>query len=258
MAQKLSIVLSTYNEEKNMEDFFENVKGIADEVVLVDGSSKDKTVEIAKKYGAKIKITDNPPIFLINRQKAIDMATGDWLFNLDADERLSPELKEEIKSITSKASENDLNGYWVPRKNFFLGRFLMKGGQYPDYQLRLYKRDKVHFELKDVHEQAIVNGRTDYLKNAMLHFPYFSFLHYLKKWNVYVNVLASQIKEEQSTKNIALRLFYAMMYLFIRPAHWLFTTYFRHKGFVDGWQGFVFSFFSALRFPVAYLKQIVR
>jgi glycosyltransferase involved in cell wall biosynthesis len=252
---KLSIVLSTFNEEKNMEEFFENVGDIADEVVLVDGSSKDKTVEIAKKYGAKIKVTDNPPIFLINRQKAIDMATGDWLFNLDADERLSPELKEEIRLILAnqKTSMDSPSGYWAPRKNFFLGRFLMKGGQYPDYQLRLYRRDKVHFELKDVHEQAIVDGQTAYLKSAMLHYPYFNFSHYLKKWNVYNKVFASQIEEEQKTKNFALKIFYAVMYLFVRPAHWLFTTYFRHKGFMDGWQGFTFSFFSALRFPVSYL-----
>jgi glycosyltransferase involved in cell wall biosynthesis len=257
---KLSIVLSTFNEEKNMEEFFENVGDIADEVVLVDGSSKDKTVEIAKKYGAKIKITDNPPIFLINRQKAIDMADDGWLLNLDADERLSPELKKEIRAIIKEQetkSKEQISGYWIPRKNLFLGRFLMKGGQYPDYQLRLYRKDKVHFKLQDVHEQAIVDGQTAYLKSAMLHYPYFNFSHYLKKWNVYNKALADQISEEQRTKNIFQKFFYAFMYLFIRPGHWLFTTYFRHKGFMDGWQGFVFSFFSALRFPIAYFKAII-
>ncbi|OGH03164.1 MAG: hypothetical protein A2798_01910 [Candidatus Levybacteria bacterium RIFCSPHIGHO2_01_FULL_37_17] len=260
---KLSIVLSTFNEEKNMPDFFENVKDIADEVILVDGSSKDKTVAIAKEYGAKIKITDNPPIFLINRQKAIDMADDGWLLNLDADERLSPELKQEIrdkiKDISKPLKSSDLNhtseiaGYWIPRKNLFLGRFLMKGGQYPDYQLRLYRKDKVHFKLEDVHEQAIVEGKTEYLQNAMLHYPYSNFSHYLKKWNVYNNALADQITKEQKTRNRFQKVIYGFMYLLIKPSHWLFTTYLRHKGFMDGWQGFVFSFFSALRFPVSYV-----
>ena len=122
---KISVVLATFNEEKNLPACLESVKGLADEIIIVDGTSTDKTVEIAKKYGAKITITDNPPIFHINKQKAIDMATKDWILQLDADERVTPELAKEIKKTVSDTSA--LNGYWIPRKNYFLGRFLLCG-----------------------------------------------------------------------------------------------------------------------------------
>lgn len=249
---KISFVTSTFNEEKNLPGCLESIKDLADEIVVVDGTSTDKTVEIAKSYGAKIKITDNPKIFLINRQKAIDMATGSWLLNLDADERATPELVKEIREIVGK-NEN-INGYFIPRKNWFLGRFLMKGGQYPDYQLRLYRNGKVHFELKDVHEQAIVEGEKGYLKEAMLHYPYKSFANYLFKWQRYNDVFASQIKEELSRKSLLGKIFGAVDYLIIKPAWWFFWTLLRHKGIYDLWSGVIFSFFSALRFPASYIK----
>ena len=136
--ETISVVLAVYNEEKNLEDCLESVRDFADEIIVVDGGSTDRTVEIAKKFNAKIKITDNPQIFHINKQKAINMATKDWVLQLDADERVSSELTGEIKLKIQKAGE--INGFWIPRKNWFLGRFLMKGGQYPDYTLRLYKK----------------------------------------------------------------------------------------------------------------------
>lgn len=250
---KISLVTSTFNEERNIAKCLDCVEGLVDEIVLVDGSSTDKTVEIAKKYGAKIKITDNPPIFLINRQKAIDISSGDWLLNLDADERATPQLITEIKETVRKANK-DVNGYFIPRKNWFFGRFLMKGGQYPDYQLRLYRRGRVHFELKDVHEQAIVEGEKGYLRNAMLHYPYKDFSAYLLKWNRYNDVFATQIKEEMSNKSIFGKMFSFVDYLLIKPAWWFFWTQIRHKGIYDLWSGILFSLFSALRFPASYLK----
>ncbi len=263
MRQTLSVVLATYNEEINLAGCLDSVKDMADEIIIVDGTSTDKTVGIAKKFGARVKITTNKPNFHINKQMAIDMATKDWILQLDADEHISPELKEEIKkilgnrqsSIVNRQSE-EINGYWMPRKNMFLGRFLTKGGQYPDYTLRLYKNGKGRLPQKDVHEQAVVDGKVGYLKSALLHYPYKSFFHYLKKWNLYNNLFAVQIKEEQKNKNIFRKFLYAIGYLFIKPSHWFSTTYFRHKGFMDSWQGFVFSLFSALRFPVSYIKYL--
>ena len=254
MARKtLSVVLATYNEEANLAGCLDSVKGLADEIVIVDGTSSDKTVEIAKKYGARVKITTNKPNFHINKQMAIDMATKDWILQLDGDEHVSPEQKEEIEKILEN-DPKEYNGYWMPRKNWFLGRFLMKGGQYPDYTLRFYRTGKGRLPQKDVHEQAVVEGKVGYLKSALLHYPYKDFSHYLNKWNRYNILFAGQIKEERAGKNILQKLFYVLGYLFIKPAHWLFTTFLRHKGFVDGWQGFVFSLFSALRFPVSYIK----
>jgi glycosyltransferase involved in cell wall biosynthesis len=265
MARKsLSVVLATYNEEKNLASCLDSIKDLADEIVIVDGSSSDRTVEIAKKYNAIVKVTTNKPNFHINKQMAIDMATKDWILQLDGDEHVSPELKDEIKevlgnrqsSIVNRQSE-EFNGYWMPRKNWFLGRFLMKGGQYPDYTLRFYRNGKGKLPQKDVHEQAEVEGKVGYLKNALLHYPYKDFSHYLNKWNRYNILFAGQIKEEQKTKNIFQKLLYVIGYLFIKPIHWFLTTFFRHKGFMDSWQGFVFSLFSALRFPVSYIKYLI-
>src|SRR3989344_3382400 len=212
----ISVVLATYNEEKNLPACLDSVEDLADEIVVVDGWSKDRTVQIAKKYGAKVKITNNPLIFHINKQKAIDMAA----------------------------------------KNWFLGKFLMKGGQYPDYTLRLYKRGKGKLPQKTVHEQAVVDGEVEYLKNPLLHYPYKNFGMYLEKWNRYTDLIATQIKDQLREKNLATKIFYMMDFIFIKPIFWFANTYIRHKGFYDLWPGFVFSFFSSLRFPVGYLKYL--
>jgi glycosyltransferase involved in cell wall biosynthesis len=248
----LSVVLATYNEERNLSKCLDSIKQLADEIIIVDGTSTDKTREIAKKYKVKLKVTTNKPNFHINKQMAIDMATCDWILQLDADERVSPELAREIKEKIGEP----VNGYWAPRKNMFLGRFLMKGGQYPDYTLRLYRRGKGRLPQVHVHEQAEVVGRVDYLKNALLHYPYENFATYIAKWNRYNDLLAAQIKEKLETKTFFVKTLYLVGYLIVKPAHWFLTTYIRHKGFMDLWPGFVFSFFSALRFPVSYIKYL--
>ncbi len=266
----LSVVLATYNEEENLARCLTSVKDIADEIVIVDGTSTDKTVEIAKKYGAKVKVTDNPPIFHINKQKAIDMATKDWILQLDADEVVSDELAEEIKQVIQKGhsgkrgtsasriaqDDEEIVGYWMPRKNYFLGKFLMKGGQYPDYTLRLYKKGLGRLPMKDVHEQAVVEGKVGYLKHALLHYPYKDFKTYLHKWDRYNTLTAAEIQEKLKKKNKFERFIEGVGYVAARPAHWMLTTYIRHKGFYDSWQGFVFSLFSALRFPASYAKYL--
>lgn len=254
----LSVVLAVYNEEKNLPDCLTSVKDLADEIVVVDGGSPDKTIEIAKQYGAKVKITTNKPIFHINKQIAIDMATKDWILQLDADERLTPELKEEIESkLKNKPSLTSyqklrVNGYWIPRKNWFLGRFLTKGGQYPDYTLRLYRRGKGRLPQKTVHEQAVVEGKTTHLKNPLIHIADPTFSRYLTRFDRYTDL----IKDELENKKIGYNPIIAAKYLFILPAWWFLLTYIRYKGFMDSWQGFVFSFFSATRFPVSYIKYL--
>lgn len=249
----LSVALATFNEEENIADCLDSVGDLADEIVIVDGSSKDKTVKVAERYKAKIIVTNNPLNFHINKQKAIDLATKDWILQLDADERVSPALKEEIKSILEN---KEFSGYWIPRKNWFLGRFLLKGGQCPDYTLRLYRHGKGKFPQKDVHEQAAVEGKLGYLKRELLHYPYKSFLFYIVKWNRYNNFLAGQIREVLKNKTFVVKFIYSIGYLFLKPTHWFLTTYIRHKGFMDSWQGFVFSLFSALRFPAAYIRYL--
>lgn len=247
--QTLSVVLATFNEEKNLSACLESVKDLADEIIVVDGGSKDKTIEIAKKYKAKVVITDNPAMFHTNKQKAIDLATKDWILQVDADERVSKELKEEIVTMLQNR-DSSINGYWIPRKNWFLGRFLMKGGQYPDYTLRFYRKGKGRLPQKDVHEQAIVDGKTEYLSAPLIHMADKSFSRYLMRFNRYTNLLKDEIREKYSKKNP----FIGIKYLLLLPTWWFLLTYVRHKGFMDSWQGFLFSLFSSFRFPVAYIK----
>ena len=142
---KLSLCIATFNEEKNIHYPLNSALDIVDEVIIVDGGSTDKTVEIAKSYGKKIRIinTDNPVMFHKNKQKAIEAAKGEWVLQLDADEELTPELRQEIRGIIKSGSS--IVAYNIPRKNWFLTRFLMKGGQYPDYTIRLYRNGVAKF-----------------------------------------------------------------------------------------------------------------
>jgi len=244
---KLSVVLATYNEENNIKDCLESVRGWCDEIVVVDGGSNDQTVEIVKNYGAKVEVTNNPQIFHVNKQKAIDLATGDWILQLDADERVTKELRQEISSCLNKKS---VNGYWLPRKNYFLGRWLTKGGQYPDYTLRLYRRGKGHLPQKDVHEQAEVTGKTAYLTHPLLHYSDITLHRYFLRQGRYTDLMARQLLKTART----VKLLDLISYNLFKPWYWFFSAYFRHKGFVDSWQGFLFAFLSALRFPLAYYK----
>lgn len=245
--QKISVVLAVLDEEGNLSNCLSSVKEFASEIVIVDGGSEDKTLDIARRFGARIIKTNNPPVFHINKNKAIDAASGEWILQLDADEVVTENLAEEIKKVIS---DTDTNGYWIPRKNFFLGKFLTKGGQYPDYTLRLYRKGTGRLPGKDVHEQAEVSGKVDYLKNDLLHLKDKRFSGYLVRFNRYTDLLASQMKEADVKKGF----FNFTEFVLIKPLFWFIKAYLRHRGYVDGFPGFVFALFSSLRFPVAYLK----
>lgn len=243
---RLSVVLAVRNEENNIGRCLKAVDHWADEIVVVDGSSTDKTTQIAKKYKAKVVITNNPPIFHINKQKAIDLAKGEWTLQLDADEVTTDELKSEIDQLI--AGNPQENGFWIPRKNFFLGKFLTKGGVYPDYTMRLYKRGTGRLPCKSVHEQAIVSGKVGYLRRPMLHYADPNFSRYLERFNRYTDLWAKDV-----TGGILSNLI--IKPLFDKNQGFL-SIYFRHLGFLDGFQGFIWALFSSLNFPVAYFKSL--
>jgi len=254
----LTLTIPTFNEEKNIRIPLESACDIADEILIVDGGSTDKTIEIAKSYGPKVRIlsVDNPPNFLINKQRAIENAKGKWILQLDADERLSPELKNDIKKLihdkfeirNSKFEHSPpVAGFWIPRKNWFLGRYLMKGGVYPDAVLRLYKRDTAHFALKNVHENAIIKGKTKWTTHAIEHMADPTFKRYIERWHRYNTFDAQQlIKSGKKPCGVC--------YLVGKPIITFLSIYIRHKGFLDGWQGFVWAFFSSIRYWEIYWK----
>lgn len=248
----LSVTLATYNESKNIVRCLKAIEDIATEIIVVDGQSQDDTVSLVKKFKqAKVISTTNKPMFHINKQMGIDECTGDWVLQLDADEVVTPDLKKEIISILNKNPDSVTeDGFWLPRKNYFLGSFLTKGGQYPDYTLRFYKNGRGRLPCKDVHEQATVKGKVGYIENPLKHYADTSFSLYLLRANRYTTLLAQELKE----KNTKINFISFLNFYLIKPAWWFLKTYFRHRGYVDGFPGFVFSFYSALRFPIAYTK----
>lgn len=282
---KLSAAIATFNEEKNIGDCLESIKNLVDEIVVVDGSSTDKTVEIAEYFGAKVTVRENPPIFHINKQKSFDLSNGEWILYLDADERVTPQLASEIKKIISMKDEEiesyqknlkqkklflrhqkileDRDGiigdhqkefvaFFFPRLNFFLGKYLRFGGVYPDGVIRLFKKGKGYLPCKDVHEQMVVLGKVGWLENSLLHIDSPNFARYLQRNSRYIDLIASQFKKDETRKNMQ----EFINYFLIKPIWWFFITQIRHKGILDGPQGIIFSFFSALRFPRAYWRYL--
>lgn len=248
---KLSVAIATFNEEKKLEACLSSVSSWVDEIVLVDGGSSDSTLVIAKEYKARIIQTDNPPIFHINKQKALDACRGEWILQLDADEVVTEELKNEIIG-TINNKQKTINGYYIPRKNYFCGRWLSKGGQYPDYLIRFVRRGSAHFPCKSVHEQIAIDGRVSYLVHPLLHYPYGSIREYWRKANAYISLTAQEYKE----KKLPLNLFTYMECNLFKPMVTFFSLFIRHKGFVDGYWGFLFALFSALHHPLAYLRYV--
>lgn len=253
----ISVVLATYNEEKNLADCLATVSSFADEIIVVDGSSTDDTRKIAKSAGARVIKTTNKPNFHINKQMAMDEATGELVLQLDADEHIDAELAsfitklhQQLKSQNFQPKEDQLVAWWLKRKNYFLGSFLTKGGQYPDPVIRLYISGYAQLPQKDVHEQMVVDGAVGWAEGHLIHYSNPTFADYLRKFNTYTSFAASQLQEE----DVALSVIGTLDYFIFKPIKTFATLYLRHKGFVDGVPGFVFAVMSGLHHPITYLK----
>ena len=251
-SKRLSIAIATYNEEQFIGQCLDSVATIADEIILVDGHSSDKTTTIAKQHkNVKVFETTNKSMFHLNKQMAIDHCSGTWILQLDADEIVSNSLQKEIDQLINRDPKDiPENGFWVNRANFFLTKFLKKGGQYPDRTLRLYKNGKGRLPCNSVHEQAVVEGKVGYLTSDLLHYADASFSRYLFRNDRYTTLIAEDLANNHLNANTL----NFINYFFIKPPAWFIKTYFRHKGFQDGFPGFVFSWYSSLRFPLAFIK----
>lgn len=244
----ISAVMATFNEENNITDCLESLKTFADEIIVVDGSSTDRTAEIAKGLGAIVYKTTNKTMFHINKNLAIGKSSGDWVFLIDADERVSKRLALEI---VDKIKENPKeNGFYVNRLNWFLGGFLKKGGAYPDSVIRLFRNGKGRLPEMSVHEQVKIEGEVGYLNNDLLHFADPNFSRYLKRFDRYT----SQTAEELNKANPGKGIFQIIYYMQIKPLLAFLKIYFRHKGYQDGFKGFVWALFSGFHFFYAYVK----
>jgi glycosyltransferase involved in cell wall biosynthesis len=248
----ISVVLATYNEEANLGRCLKAVKKLADELIVVDGSSTDQTRQIARSFGAKVIKTTNKQNFHINKQLAIDAASGNLILQLDADEVVDSKLSSFIEKLEKKrqAGKQKDSAWWIRRQNLFLGRWLKKGGQYPDPVIRLFLKGKARLPQKDVHEQMIVDGSIGWAAGHLQHFANPTFADYLRKFNTYTSFRAKLWQE--SGKQLSL--FTAFHNLLIKPVQIFFSLFVRHKGFMDYYPGFVFALMSALHYPVAYFK----
>lgn len=285
---KLSVVLATRNEAENIARCLESVKGVADQIIVFDEYSDDSTREIAEKFGAKVYLEPHHDIFHITKQKALEKAKGVWILQLDADEVVTPNLAKEIIKIIEMTNDEIISrkvnyknkwqlykshqniieardgkvgtdakevvGFFISRKNIFLGKPLTYAGVFPDGVIRLVKNGYAKFPQKSVHEQIQLNGAVSWLENSLEHYDSPTFKRYLSRANRYTDLTAHQFEKENVSKGV-ISFFY---FVFIKPATVFFSLFLRHRGFLDGAQGFIWSFFSAMHFPIAFFKYITR
>lgn len=185
----VSVILITKNEAANIRECLESVSW-ADEIIVVDSGSTDGTADIARESGAQVHVHADWPGFGPQKNRALAYASKDWVFSIDADERVTPELKSEIVQAMSTATAE---GYYCPRLSQFCGTFVHHSGWYPDFVLRLFKRDAGRFSDSLVHESVILNGRTQKLKKPLLHYSYLTSIDVERKVEHYSAAAAQQM-----------------------------------------------------------------
>jgi glycosyltransferase involved in cell wall biosynthesis len=239
----LSVILITKNEEANLKDCLESVS-FADEIIVVDSQSSDKTQEIARSFGAKLEITSDWPGFGPQKNRALNLATQDWVLSIDADERVTPELKQEI--LATMASANAADCYAIPRSSWYCGRFMKHSGWYPDYVDRLFKRGSAKFSDHLVHERLLPTGLSGKLKNHFLHYSYRDFSQVLKKVDVYSSAAAQQAFKQGKKGGLGEALIHGFWAFF--------RTYVLRRGFLDGKHGLALAISNAATSYYKYLK----
>jgi len=251
ITKQLSVALAVYNESENLSPCLASIKLLANEIVIVDGGSSDDTRAIADKYGAKVSIEENRTNFHINKQHAIDACQSEWILQLDADERVSTMLLEEIRQVINGDPLLAADAYYLKRRNYFLGKWMNKGGMYPDPVIRLFRKGRAHLPAASVHELMSVNGTTKWLQNDLLHIADPNFSRYLMRSNRYTTLQAQDwLKENQIGVSSAS----VLLYMIWKPIIRFFEIYLRHKGFMDGFPGFVFAWYSGLHIASSYVK----
>jgi glycosyltransferase involved in cell wall biosynthesis len=216
----------------------------ADEIIVVDSISADKTVDISRKY---TKAVFQKPWTGYQGQKefALSKATGHWVLSLDADEVVSDELRREIQWQIRQ--DDALEGYRIPRRSFYQGQWINHSGYYPDKQLRLFRRQRGHWTGGRVHEKVEVRGRIGNLRNDLLHYPYGGVISgQIQKVDSFSSLLAQDLYEQGKRFNLAL--------LVCRPVGKFLEMYLLRKGFLDGLAGFIIAVSSAYAMFVRYVK----
>jgi len=239
---KLSVIIIAKNEEANIERCLRSVSW-ADEIILVDSGSTDRTVGIASGMGARIF---NPEWkgFGPAKQFALDQATGDWVLSIDADEEVSFTLKGEIRQLLE--SEPPCAGYCVPRKTQFLGKWILHSGWYPDYVLRLFRRSAGRFTSALVHEEVEVTGMTGRLHNPLMHYSYPTLENYLHKMDQYSTLGAEDLYRAGKE--------FSPYCLMVKPLVSFLRKLVLQRGWRDGWEGFLIACLTSTGTLLKYAK----
>lgn len=258
---KLSVVISAFNEENKIEECLESVQW-ADEIVVIDNGSTDKTGDIARKYTKYVFHQKNDPANIdLQKNFGIEKAKGEWVLILDADERVTPELKEEIKKILDNKQDITLSspetlrqssgqelrtprndhivGYWMPRKNIIFGKWIEHSGWYPDYTLRLFRKGKGKFVNSHYHEPLQVDGQTEELKEHLVHNNYESVSQFFHR---NIERYAPNDAETMRKKGYTFHWTDAIRF----PLHEFLSRYFAREGYKDGFHGLILAFMMAV------------
>lgn len=247
--RKLSVVIAARNEEKNIRACLEAVKW-AGEIVVVDDLSTDRTVEICREYGAKILVNDARGSFHKNKNLGLESASGEWLLSLDADEVVSPGLRDELTARLS-SDLSGLDGFYLLRDNYFLGKRITGCGWSSDYILRLFRKGAAEWPL-EIHDVPRISDatRTARLENPLIHHSYYSLDQYFEKFNRYTTRLAV----EEGEKGVRVGGADFLLFFLLKPVFWFTRKYFFQKGFMDGFRGLFIALSSALVIFVTYAK----
>jgi glycosyltransferase involved in cell wall biosynthesis len=251
MRSKISVYILAYNEEAKIADCVSSVTW-ADEVVVIDSHSTDRTVEIAQDLGAKITQVDFDGFGKI-RMAGIEHTQYDWILSIDADERCTPEAKKEIIEVVD--SKNSMDAYFIPRRNEFMGKKIRFCGWYPNYrQPQLFRRGKLTYEAKDlVHEDFEVHGSVGYLKNNINQIPFLDISEIFQKMDRYSELGAEKLHSKGKKAPPSLMIVLRSIWTFLR-------IYFLRAGVLDGWAGFIIAFcnMEGTFYRYSKLKEIYR
>ncbi|MEK6744581.1 MAG: glycosyltransferase family 2 protein [Nitrospirota bacterium] len=242
---RISVTIITLNEEANIRRTLESVQW-TDEIVVLDSGSSDRTVSICREFTDKV-FHQEWLGFGKQKNAAIDKAAGEWVLSLDADEPVEKELAEEIKRITSDPGSVD--GYRIPRKTFFLGKWVKHGGWYPDHNLRLFRKGKGRFEERAVHEAVKVSGAVGTTRHAILHYAYPDLASYLASINKYSSLAVDVMAEKgiPASKTTWFNIVFRPVFTFI-------FKYIIRLGFLDGKHGLMINLFHAYYVFAKYAK----
>jgi glycosyltransferase involved in cell wall biosynthesis len=238
--EKISVIIITKDEEESISDCLKSVDW-ADEIILVDSGSRDKTTELAKKFTSKIFVKKWEG-FSAQKNYALSLAENEWVLNIDADERVSDNLKNEILSLDFASAD----GFYIPRENYFINKKITTCGWNEDDQLRLFKKSKTKLTDRLVHEGFVVSGKVNYLKSPLIHYTFKNISSALSKINYYSTLRALEIYKEKKEVNVLTIISHS------------FSAFFRYfislKGFKDSMYGFIISMFNSFTTLLVYSK----